>query len=148
MQRRFEISAAVVLWGIAVLGLYLGRVLPFGTVVAPGPGFFPRSLLALLAVAAAGLLIAALRTASTAGPALVFRAAKPGLVLAVLLAYAAVLEPVGFVPATLAVVVILLRIVGGLGWPATVVSALLISLAISFLFDGLGVRLPSTPWWL
>lgn len=148
MQRRFEIGAAIVLEAFALLGLFVGRSLPFGSVARPGPGLFPLTLLVLLAIGGAVLLGTALASPPAPGGPLVFRWKKPALVLAVLLLYAAVLERIGFVPATVLVVVVLLRIVEGLGWVATLVSAILVALSVYYLFHVLGVRLPPAPWTL
>jgi hypothetical protein len=105
--------------GLAALALaYLvaGRRYPLDTLATPGPGVFPLAVgVALLAVAA-WLFVAAgrdaVRPAAANAPV-----ARPPLVLgAALVVYAALLPAVGFLLASLALVVAAARLLGLPGW--------------------------------
>ena len=147
MQRQFELVAAGALAVFALAGLLVARPLTIGTPQSPGPGFFPFYLLILLGLCGIGLIAVAVRRPSgRRDEALVFRWRKPALVLAVLLVYALLFERLGFLFATFAVIVVLLRIVERQRWLVNLGSAVLISASLYLLFHWLGVRLPPGFW--
>ena len=111
--------------------------LPFGTLRQPGAGFFPKSL-ALLIGGLAALLAA--RGAAAGGPSVrrlwperagVVRVA---VMQAVLLGYLVVLEPAGYLLATAALFLLLLRWVGRRSWPETAAVTLLATAGSYLLF--------------
>jgi putative tricarboxylic transport membrane protein len=68
---------------------------------------------------------------------------KLAVVLLVMTAYAALLEPIGFLPATLLLMVVLFRAVEPQPWHVAIVGALITTAAVYLVFKlGLGTQLP------
>ncbi|HEU5195467.1 MAG TPA: tripartite tricarboxylate transporter TctB family protein [Methylomirabilota bacterium] len=141
-------SAALLLLGAAGAFVH-GRRLPFGSIAAPGPGFFPLTVAAALAGVAAVLLVRALAArVAPAGPT-----AAPGArlrlvaVVGALFAFTVVLEPLGFVVATFLLMLVLFRVVEQHRWTIVVAESAAAAVASHVLFKTwLGVRLPPGPW--
>ena len=140
--------AAVLLLG-AVAALVEGRHLPFGTVAAPGPGFFPRALAARLA----GIVVLLLARAVVAGRAAARPAAVPGGgtrlagVVVALFLFTAVLDHLGFVVATFLLMAALFRVVERHRWTTVVAESAAAAVVSHLVFKiWLGVRLPPGPW--
>jgi putative tricarboxylic transport membrane protein len=135
--------------GFAFLAYYEAGKLPFGSISAPGAGFFPAVLAAVLALTSLVGLLATLRanltshlTAEPLEPPLFWR--KVLLTVALLLAFAGVFELAGYVPATFLFVVSLLRWVERKSWTQAGVVALSASLTSYILFGLLlGAPLPA-----
>jgi len=145
---RDVVAAAVLLLG-AVAALVGGRGLPFGSVAAPGPGFFPRALAAGLAGVAALLLARALVAgrAPATPPAMPGARFRLGAVVGALFAFTVVLDWLGFVAATFLLMVVLFRVVERHRWTIVVGESAAAAVASHVLFKTwLGVRLPPGPW--
>ena len=140
--------AAVLLLG-AVAALVEGRGLPFGTVAAPGPGFFPRALAAGLAGVAALLLVGAVMAGRAAAPPAAVpggRTRLAGVVIA-LFVFTAVLDHLGFVVATFLLMAALFRVVERHRWTTVVAESAAAAVVSHVGFKiWLGVRLPPGPW--
>ena len=67
-MRRRDLGAAAVLLAFGLFALTQARGLRFGTVVAPGPGFFPLCLAAALCLTSLALFVSAWRTDRHGGP--------------------------------------------------------------------------------
>jgi hypothetical protein len=122
--------------------LYLNATdLPFGTVSAPDAGFFPKSLSAILAVLGLGMTVQS-RTERHQRAGFTLRSWAVPLAALVLLAYAALLNRVGFVLCTISVLFLLMTAFGRLRW--IVAFAISVSaVTICYLgFTELGVLLP------
>ena len=140
--------AAVLLLG-AVAALVEGRHLPFGTVAAPGPGFFPRALAAGLA----GVVVLLLARAVVTGRAAATPAAMPGGrtrlagVVVALFLFTAVVDHLGFVVATFLLMAALFRVVERHRWTIVVAESAAAAVVSHVVFKiWLGVRLPPGPW--
>jgi hypothetical protein len=139
-------AAAGILWVSSPL------TLPYWQGRAPGSAFLPFWIGASTLVTLALLLMARFRRVPASGAALDGASAsppaqwrKPALVMAALLACIALLEPLGFVIATLAFSIFLARVVERRNWPETAaVGAATLGIAVLF-HQGLGVPLPSGP---
>ena len=147
---RPDVLSGAVLFGLATFAWVAARDLSLGTLHQPGPGFFPRSLAALLAGLALALLLRGL-VADPGGSALRWpeRAGsrRVAAMLAALLGYVLILEPVGYLLATLALFLLLLRTVGRQGWPTTLAVALCAAFGSHLLFvRWLMVSLPAGVW--
>ena len=144
-MRRRELTAAAVLLTFGFFAVTQARGLRFGSVAAPGPGFFPLCLAIALCLAGLGLIVQAWRAApaaavaSTAG---VRRSAIAGT-LGALLVYALVLEWLGFPLATFALLVFFFRVLQRQSWLVVVTGSLATSLLSYLVFKTwLGINLP------
>ena len=143
-MRRRELAAAAVLLVFGLFAVTQARGLRFGTVAAPGPGFFPLCLAIALSLAGIGLLVHAWRAAPAPAPVPtgVRRSAVAGT-LASLLVYALVLEWLGFLLATFALLVFFFRALQRQSWLVVVIGSLATSLLSYLVFKTwLGVNLP------
>ena len=149
LEERRSVKRAAVAWLffflIALGSLYEALKLPFGRTNAPGAGFFPAVLAALLAVVSLIGLIAAFRDASEqqiSESRLVWK--KIILTVTALLAFAFIFEYVGYIVTTFLFVVFLLRIVERKSWTQAGAVALSASL-VSYIIFGLllGAPLPA-----
>ena len=136
---------------LAVAGLVAvneARRLRFGAVTAPGPGFFPLVLAVSFTLICLILLVTALRASapSDAGGESPVRW-KVLATLAVMLAYAFALEPVGFVASTCGLLLFFFRALEGLRWPVALAASAFTSVVTYVVFKvWLHVRLPPAPW--
>lgn len=130
----FVLAAGV---GLAALEL------PFGSLPAPDSGFFPLTLAAAL-LGLAGVIVAQTFSADAPAAPLPSRQGVPRVLLAVaaLVAYALVLDRLGYLAATLAVMILLLRGLERRGWLTTLLVSIPAVLASWGLFRWLGVPLP------
>ena len=143
-MRRRELAAAAVLLAFALLAITQARGLRFGTVAAPGPGFFPLSLAVALSLVGLGLIVHAWRAdaARADAPTGLRRAAVVGT-LGSLLIYALVLEWLGFLLATFALLVFFFRVLQRQSWLVVVAGSLVTSILSYLVFKTwLGVNLP------
>ena len=128
--------------------------LRFGAVTTPGPGFFPLVLAVSFTLVCLILLVAALRAPADAS-AESGGAAEGGIrwkvlaTLGVMLAYAFVLEPLGFVVATCGLLYFFFRALEGMRWTVAVAASALTSVVTYVIFKvWLHVRLPPGTWGL
>jgi len=143
--RRRELAAAAVLLAFGVFAITQMRGLRFGTVAAPGPGFFPLCLAAALCFASVGLIVQTWRAAPLGAPA-----PTPGMrrfavagTLGSLLVYALVLEWAGFLVATFSLLVFFFRVLQRQSWLVVVTGSLATSLLAYLVFKTwLRVNLP------
>jgi len=147
---RPDVWSGIALAGAAVLAWVWARDLPVGSLHQPGPGFFPKGLAALVALLALGILARGLL--SPAGAVASLWPERGGLtrvatMLAALLGYVLGVERLGYLIATTALFVIMLRWVGGRSWVVTLATAALATGGSYLLFARwLMVPLPSGSW--
>lgn len=128
--------------GIGVFALYARTGLPLGNLREPGAGFFP------VVVAVALILFAALALISRT-PEADKSEAEPGsfvrvsILTAMIAAYAWLLPTVGFILCTVVLLGVVLRGLGEVGWPSTIICAAGGAAGCYFLFTRLGMPLPS-----
>jgi hypothetical protein len=142
-------------WGLGFLvasGAYLIGALTFptGTVVKPGPGFFPVGVGVFLCLAAAALTLVIGRRPPiprpAAGPTRDARLRVVTTVLA-LVGFCLLLPWAGYPATAFAFVALLLRRLGGGAWPGVLVIAALGALVSYYAFGVLlGVPLPRGPF--
>ncbi len=137
-------SGAVVAVGVVYAGMAFW--MPRGTVAYPGPGFFPLMVGAFLTLAAAACLLQACLTGRRAPapapaapserdrPASSKRVRRAVAVLALLLAYAALLKPVGFPVAIFLFVLAAIPAFGYRRWLPTLVIATALAVVSYFTF--------------
>lgn len=148
MLRRDVVAAAVMLAVAAVAAVESARLLPYGVVRAPGPGFFPWWTSVVLAILSLVLLGQALRQpiAQRFGedPGRVVRVTG---VLAVLAVYSLVLDVVGYPIATFLVVLFMLRVTEPHRWAVALGVAVLAAGGSYLVFaTWLSVPLPAGPF--
>ena len=129
------------------------RRLRFGAVTVPGPGLFPLVLAVGFTLVCLTLLVAAVRAPADAASD--DGAGEGGIrwkvlaTLGVMLAYAFVLEPLGFVAATCGLLCFFFRALEGMRWTVAVAASALTSVVTYVIFKvWLYVRLPPGPWGL
>jgi putative tricarboxylic transport membrane protein len=149
--RRRDLGAAAVLLTFGLLALTQARGLRFGSVVSPGPGFVPLCLAAAFSVVSLGLVVTALRTpagaASRPPGADVAGRLKVIGTLAGLLVYALVLEPLGFLLATFALLLFFFTALQRQRWLVALGGSLATALLTHLVFKvWLGVNLPVGLW--
>jgi putative tricarboxylic transport membrane protein len=133
---------ALALLGLGLAALAGASGLSFGTLRQPGSGFYPTLVcVALIAFGALSLGVAAPASSSSAAES--GGHARVWLVVAALAAYVWALTPAGFLLCTLALLLLLLRGIGGVSWSASAAAAALGSVACYALFTRLGMPLPA-----
>ena len=140
-------------WTLGVLaasGAYLAAALtfPLGSVTRPGPGFFPVGVGVFLCLVAAVLVVTTRRRGVTTAPSM--DAASGGRVLttvAGLGGFCLLLPWIGYPSCAFVFVALLLRRLGGAGWPGALVTAALSAFVSYYAFGVvLGVPLPVGPF--
>ena len=130
---------------IACIAIFEASNLPFGSVRAPDAGFFPLSLSILLLIFAAGIV---LNSFMSNNPHRTEFSARSWYVVIAALAfviYAVSLEKAGFVVATVIIMLIFMRGLGGMTWTRALFIAIPSVLLSYFAFVQLGVPLPRGP---
>jgi putative tricarboxylic transport membrane protein len=143
MQNKNDMIGGVllILAGIGVI-LYSIR-LQVGTILSPLPGFFPFLVGFMIIVLSLILLIQGFLGRSKA-PQPFGNWQRPSTMVACMSAYAAILEPLGYVLSTIFIAAITLRILGVMSWKVISLSSLILSVGAYFLFTRmLGVELPA-----
>lgn len=149
MWRKTAVNRSALIWLFLVVSsavaFYEAGKLPFGTLSAPGAGFFPTVLAAVLAIVSLIGLLGTWRTKAVSGPAdsrLLW--GKILTTVALLFAFAALLEPAGYLVVTFLFVLSLLRGLERKSWMQAGVVALSASL-VSYILFGLllGAPLPA-----
>lgn len=127
---------------VGIFALYKAANLPLGSLREPDSGFFP------VVVAVTLTLFAALSVSGTTSEADIPQPERGGIariwiLTGLLAAYAWLLPSVGFVLCTAVLLGVLLRGLGAVGWPSTIVCAGGGAAGCYFLFTRLGMPLPS-----
>ncbi len=92
-----ERKSGLVVFFLAVVILWQGRGLSFGSLHAPGPGFFPMLIAAVLVILSLFLIIPAAKGVSEENPLSAHSTIRMLVVFAALVAYFFFLEYLGFV---------------------------------------------------
>jgi putative tricarboxylic transport membrane protein len=124
--------------------------LPLGDPQNPGPGFLPLFIGGLMVLLATALLW---RTVRKSEDPKTNRAGKPGSLqkligtfLAILL-YVPAFSRLGFIPATIPLMIFLFKYIGEMGWKISVAGGILVSLSLYFIFKvWLQVQFPIGLW--
>ncbi|MEK7372618.1 MAG: tripartite tricarboxylate transporter TctB family protein [candidate division NC10 bacterium] len=126
---------------LALGGLYLAGALrfPLGSAARPGSGFFPVGVGMFLCLVAGAFVAAAFRRRVAAGPGLVppmsgDAVGRVAATTAGLLGFCFLLPWIGYPAAAFLFVALLLRRLGGAGWPRALVAAALAASASWYLF--------------
>jgi putative tricarboxylic transport membrane protein len=140
--------ASAVLLAFGLVALEEARKLRFGSIARPGPGFFPVVLAAAFSLVCLTLLVRAVRAGGEPAPAgarLGWR--KIVATMAALFVYALLLEGLGFVIATFALLLFFFRALERQRWPVALLGSLATALLTYVVFKvWLHVQLPASPW--
>ena len=141
-------GAAAVLLVFGLIALEEARKLRFGSIAKPGPGFFPVVLAGAFSLVCVALLVMAWRARDQqAAPG-----ARPGwskivATMAALFVYAFLLERVGFVAATFALLLFFFKALERQRWVPALAGSLVTALVTYLVFKvWLNVQLPAGPW--
>lgn len=121
--------------------LYIARPLPIGSLQAPDSGFFPTVLASLLVIFGVGLLALSFKQASFSLE-ITTRSWGVAICAVSLLAYALLIDRVGFLVCTSAILILLMRFYGRMKWRTCIAVAVPLVLAAFLGFNELGVPLP------
>jgi putative tricarboxylic transport membrane protein len=140
--------AAIVLLVFGLLALEEARKLRFGSIARPGPGFFPVVLGAAFSLVCLALAVNAFRAPEAGGaPSARLGWPKIAATMAALCVYALVLERVGFVLATFALLLFFFKALEGQRWLVALAGSLATSVVTYLVFKvWLQVQLPALPW--
>jgi putative tricarboxylic transport membrane protein len=145
---RRDRAAAAVLLVFGLIALEEARKLRFGSISRPGPGFFPVVLAAAFSLVGLALLVIALRARdadAASGTLLGWR--KIVATMAALVVYAFVLERVGFVAATFALLLFFFKALERQRWATALAGSLVTAFVTYLVFKvWLNVQLPAGPW--
>lgn len=135
---------------LGIVALWQSGRLPSGSVHNPGPGFFPWWTSAVLVVLALVLLgqtcLRRTRGAAAEGTTAARRLDRVLTLAAVLVAYVAGLDPLGYPLCTFGLVVFMLRVTERYRWPVALAMAVVTAGASYVLFAvWLAVPLPAGP---
>jgi putative tricarboxylic transport membrane protein len=142
-MKRDDLLAGLLL-ALVGLGVALGAIrLHIGTPLHPQPGFFPFLGAAALAFLAVILVVQAALGRST-GTEAFGRLGPPAILVVGMGVYVAILEPLGYVPGTILIAAIILRVLGVRSWRVLGVTSLALSVGTYLLFARLlGIDLPA-----
>ena len=136
--------SGVVLFLFALAAGWEARKLPFGTVSTPDSGFFPLSLAVMLAALSALIVLASwLPIARDAEPPSWKNAGRVALVAAALVVYVAVLNRLGYLLASVLIMLFYLRGLERVRWSVTLAITIVSVVGSYLLFRRLGVPLPA-----
>ncbi len=139
--RRGEMAIGLVLLVLACGVVWAALGMPAGTLGAPGPGFFPGVLGTLLALTSVGLIVRAVRLATSASGASVDLGHRDiALTTVALVVLSLVFEWLGYVLAATLFMLVLLRAFSRLGWAGSLAAAAAAAvLSYAFFVQLLGV---------
>ena len=145
---RSDLAAAAILLTLAGYIFLAAGAMPFGTARVPQTAFFPKCLAVLLAVLSVILLvrpfIGGVKDTVAADEIAGRGWLRIGATLAVLIGFALVLEPLGFLASTFLLMFLLLRAIEPQPWRNVIAIAVATSLVSYGLFAWLlGVPLPA-----
>jgi hypothetical protein len=126
---------------LAVVALIEAASLPYGTVRAPDAGFFPKTLAALLLFFGLGIVFNSFLTKAHAVQ-FTTRSWQVAIAAAAFIAYALVLQKAGFVIATIALMLLVMRGLGGMSWKQSLLITVPGVMLCYFALVQFGVPLP------
>lgn len=133
--------SGLILMIVAIMALVEARQLPFGSLLAPDAGFFPQGLSVFLLIA--GGIITITSFMSNSDPAhFNSRSWHVVIAIAAFIAYGLLLTRLGFVLATIGIMLLMIRGLGGMKWFHALSIAIPSVLVSYFAFTQLGVPLP------
>ena len=140
--------AAVVLVVFGVVAVEEARKLRIGSVVRPGPGFFPLVLAAAFTLVCVAMAVAAFRSPDRGdGQASSLRWPKIAVTAGALFVYALLLERVGFVLSTFALLLFFFRGLERQRWIVALAGSIVTACVTYLVFKvWLHVQLPPAPW--
>jgi putative tricarboxylic transport membrane protein len=147
-MKRYDRICSLLCLIIAAIVIWQSAVIPMGRVNKPGPGFLPFWVAVILALLSAFLWMeAGLRKAPSVPVQFLSGEGRwPSVLLTAvsLLAYAFLIETLGFIISTLILLFFLFRFVGNQKWWVVFTETVLVTLVTHLIFKvGLKVQLPA-----
>jgi putative tricarboxylic transport membrane protein len=134
-----RVACALLLF-LGLTALYAASRLTFGAARQPETGFFP-TIVALALVLFSALAVA--ERPEALAPIEKGGAARAWIVVGATAAYAILVQPVGFLVATTALLLLLLRGIGKVSWTYSIMGSVVAALVCYELFTRLGMPLPA-----
>jgi putative tricarboxylic transport membrane protein len=128
-MKRKAVTANLLFLALALGAFFESMTLPFGTMSAPAPGFFPAVLAALLVVASLLAFVETQRSGDQGAQGERLSWKKIVLTVTALFVFAVVFERLGYLAATFLFIMFLLRAVERRSWG----SSLAVAFSASFL---------------
>lgn len=143
MQNKRDVMASVLLIMIGIAVIVWAFRLQVGTLLRPLAGFFPL-LVGITIIVLSLILLFRGWLGRGEAPQPFGRWQKPVVMLAALFVYAVLLEPLGYIPSTIFIAAVTLRILGVMSLKLITLSSVVLSVFVYFLFTRLlGVELPA-----
>ena len=139
--RNSDRFSGIVLVLVAAFAVYEASRLPFGSIRAPDAGFFPITLSVLLLVVAVVIALRSFISVSER-PQFTTQSWYVALAAIALVIYALVLQTLGFLLATVIIMLLMMRGFGGMSWKRAVLIAVPAVFVSYLAFLELGVPLP------
>jgi putative tricarboxylic transport membrane protein len=139
-----DIAAGIFFMALGTVGFVLGWDYPFGTTARMGAGFVPKLLCGLLI--GIGVVITAVGLVRRAQPMARWHLRPLAFVLASVLAFGALIETGGLVPATIGMVLVAAAAALDTRWlETTIVGVALAGAAVLIFVKGLGLAMKILP---
>ena len=141
-----ELWGGLIGLGLGVFVIWSGLKLKLGTINDPGSGYVLFYTGILMCVFAVTIIVAAL---TEGGPSFASRWentrwTKPLLIIACLIVFSFALEPLGFLSASIPLVLALMRLIDPVRWPHAIPVAVLVPTGMWWVLKhALGIQLPS-----
>jgi putative tricarboxylic transport membrane protein len=145
MQNKRDMKAGVLLTAIGIGVIIWSVRLQVGTLIRPLPGFFP-CLIGIGIVVLSLILVAEgwLGRGEAAPPQAGGNWKRQSIMVAGLAVYVTIMVPLGYIPATIFIAAVTLRMHGVTSWKVIGLTSLILPVTVYFLFTKLlGVELPA-----
>jgi putative tricarboxylic transport membrane protein len=142
MKNLADIAGSLILILVGIVAIIGAIGLHVGTPTEPQPGFFPFMSGAFILVLSSIILVQGWLGRGNR-PAKFGEVRRPALLVVALIAFVAVLEPLGYLITSLIIVALVLRIMGIRSWRVLLTTSFAMSIGTFVLFDRLlGIALP------
>ena len=143
MQNKRDMMGSILLI-LTAIGVIIWSIrLQVGTLLKPLPGFFPF-LVGFVIIALSLILLIQGGLGRGKAPQPFGNWQRPSIMVAGLVVYTGILEPLGYVLSTIFIAALTLRIMGLTSWRVISMSSLVLSVGVYFLFTRfLAVELPA-----
>ncbi len=144
MQNKRDMNAGVLLIMIGIGVIIWSIRLQVGTISKPLPGFFPLLVGLVIIALSLILLVKGWLGRGEASPHADVKWKRQLIMVAGLAVYVMIMVHLGYIPSTIFIVAVTLRMHGVMSWKVISLTSLILSVTVYFLFTQLlGVELPA-----